>query len=103
MKCQPARTVAMNTFVMCEIFYLYNVRRMGRAGSGGSSLIDLRRALMASDLVLVFQAACTYLPSMQQLFGTTPLAVEPAFSTWPPIAGGLIQINTTAPTMVWHR
>jgi magnesium-transporting ATPase (P-type) len=68
-----ARTVAVNTIVMCEIFYLFNVRRMGRAGSGGSSLEDLRPALMASALVLAFQAAFTYLPFMQNLFGTAPL------------------------------
>ncbi|NCF27327.1 MAG: HAD-IC family P-type ATPase [Gammaproteobacteria bacterium] len=68
-----ARTVAVNTIVMCEIFYLFNVRRMGRAGSGGSSLMDLRPALIASALVLVFQAAFTYLPAMQGLFGTAPL------------------------------
>ena len=65
----------MNTIVMCENFYLFNVRRMGRAGSGGSSLMDLRPALMASSLVLVFQVAFTYLPSMQSLFGTAPLTV----------------------------
>ena len=68
-----ARTVAVNTIVMCEIFYLFNVRRMDRAGSGGSSLMDLRPALMASALVLAFQAAFTYLPAMQHLFGTAPL------------------------------
>ncbi|TFH47274.1 MAG: HAD family hydrolase, partial [Lysobacterales bacterium] len=71
-----ARTVAVNTIVMCEIFYLYNVRRMGRAGSGGSSLFDLRPALMASALVLLFQAAFTYLPSMQLVFGTAPLSLR---------------------------
>lgn len=71
-----ARTVAVNTIVMCEIFYLFNVRRMGRAGSGGSSLFDLRPALMASTLVLLLQAVFTYLPSMQLLFGTAPLTVQ---------------------------
>jgi magnesium-transporting ATPase (P-type) len=70
-----ARTVAVNTIVMCEIFYLFNVRRMGRAGSGGSSLLDLRPAIVASLLVLLLQAAFTYLPSMQHLFGTAPLSL----------------------------
>jgi magnesium-transporting ATPase (P-type) len=71
-----ARTVAVNTIVMCEIFYLFNVRRMGRAGTGGSSLFDLRPALMASALVLLLQAVFTYLPSMQLLFGTEALALR---------------------------
>jgi magnesium-transporting ATPase (P-type) len=71
-----ARTVAVNTIVMCEIFYLFNVRRMGRAGTGGSSLFDLRPALLASALVLLFQIAFTYLPSMQRLFGTEPLTLR---------------------------
>ena len=71
-----ARTVAVNTIVMCEIFYLFNVRRAGRAGSGGSSLSDLLPALTASALVLLFQVGFTYLPAMQQLFGTAPLAVS---------------------------
>jgi magnesium-transporting ATPase (P-type) len=65
-----ARTVAVNTIVMCEVFYLFNVRRVGR---GGSSPMDLRPALIASALVLVFQVAFTYLPTMQSLFGTAPL------------------------------
>ena len=68
-----ARTVAVNTIVMCEIFYLFNVRRIGRAGTGGSSLSDLRPALTASALVLIFQAVFTYLSPMQRLFGTAPL------------------------------
>ena len=68
-----ARTIAVNTIVMCEIFYLFNVRRMGRAGSGGGSLMDLRPALIASTLVLLLQVAFTYLPSMQHLFGTAPM------------------------------
>jgi magnesium-transporting ATPase (P-type) len=66
-----ARTVAVNTIVMCEIFYLFNVRRTGR---GGSSLSDFLPALLASTLVLLFQVAFTYLPPMQHLFGTAPLA-----------------------------
>jgi len=68
-----ARTVAVNTIVMCEIFYLFNVRRMG---SSGSSLFDLRPALVASALVLLLQAVFTYLPSMQLLFGTEALALR---------------------------
>jgi magnesium-transporting ATPase (P-type) len=71
-----ARTVAVNTIVMCEIFYLFNVRRSGRAGSGGSSLSDLLPAVTASALVLLFQVGFTYLPAMQQLFGTAPLAIS---------------------------
>jgi Ca2+-transporting ATPase len=35
----------------------------------------LRPALLASALVLLLQAAFTYLPSMQLLFGTAPLAI----------------------------
>jgi magnesium-transporting ATPase (P-type) len=68
-----ARTVAVNTIVMCEIFYLFNVRRTGRAGTGGSSLPDLFPALLASSLVLLLQIAFTYLAPMQHLFGTAPL------------------------------
>ena len=70
---EVARTVAVNTIVMCEIFYLFNVRRMGRAGTGGSSLVDMRTAFMASALVLLLQVVFTYLPAMQGLFGTAPL------------------------------
>ncbi len=71
-----ARTVSVNTIVMCEIFYLFNVRRMGRAGTGGSSLSDFRPAFVASTLVMVFQIAFTYVPSMQKLFGTAALTAQ---------------------------
>jgi len=70
---EHARTVAVNTIVMCEVFYLFNVRRMGRVGRGGSSLADLRPAMLASMLVLLLQVAFTYLPAMQNLFATEAL------------------------------
>jgi len=69
-----ARTLSVNTIVMCEIFYLFNVRRSGRAGREGSSLMALRPALVSSALVLLFQLAFTYLPAMQHLFGSAPMA-----------------------------
>ncbi|MDP2810208.1 MAG: cation-transporting P-type ATPase [Rhodocyclaceae bacterium] len=69
-----ARTVAVNVFVMVEIFYLFNCRSLTRpfwqlgwfsnpwiwAGAGG---------------MLALQGAFTYLPAMNRLFATAPIGL----------------------------
>jgi cation-transporting ATPase F len=69
-----ARTVAVNVFVMIEIFYLFNCRSLTRpfwhlgwfsnpwvwAGAGGT---------------LVLQAAFTYLPAFHRIFATAPIGI----------------------------
>ncbi len=73
-----ARTVAVNTLVMFEIFYLFNSRYIRQNVLSMDGLLGNRYVLIAVATLMVFQLAFTYLESMQVLFGTTGISI----STW---------------------
>lgn len=70
---ETARTMAVNTLVAMEIFYLFSIR----FGLGPSLTLQGVRGtppvLLALGAVLLLQSALTYAPPLQQLFGTAPL------------------------------
>jgi len=73
-----ARTVAVNTLVVFEAFYLLNSRYLHASVMNRRGLADNRYALWAIALVIFFQLLFTYAAPMQTLFGTT--AIDAA--TW---------------------
>jgi magnesium-transporting ATPase (P-type) len=73
-----ARTVAVNTLVMFEIFYLFSARHLVAPSLTREGIFGNRYALWASGLLLLMQLAFTYTPPMQALFATTPLSA----TTW---------------------
>ncbi|WP_052464369.1 cation-transporting P-type ATPase [Geoalkalibacter subterraneus] len=70
---EVARTVAVNTLVMFEAFYLLNCRYLHRSVVSREGLLGNRLALYAIGLVVVFQLLFTYAPPLQFLFSTAPL------------------------------
>jgi magnesium-transporting ATPase (P-type) len=70
---EHARTVAVNTLVMLEAFYLFNTRFISAASSSRRGLTGNPYVLLTVALVLGFQMLFTYLPVMQTLFATTAL------------------------------
>lgn len=70
---EVARTVAVNTLVMFEIFYLFNSRYISESILNVKGFTGNRYVLMAIGLLIVFQIAFTYLPPLQVLFGTAPI------------------------------
>jgi magnesium-transporting ATPase (P-type) len=68
-----ARTVAVNTLVMFEIFYLFNSRYIIDNVLNFEGLFGNRYVLYAAGLLIIFQLSFTYLSPMQTLFGTTAL------------------------------
>ena len=68
-----ARTVAVNTLVMFEIFYLFNSRYIYAPVFNRTGLFGNRYTLLAVGLLLVFQMCFTYLGVMQTLFGTAAI------------------------------
>jgi len=68
-----ARTVAVNTLVMFEIFYLFNTRYLIQPAFTLNGLFGNRYVLYAIAILVVFQLLFTYLPVMQGLFGTVGL------------------------------
>ncbi len=73
---EAARTVAVNTLVVAEIFYLLNVRYLTAPVLNRDGLFGNRYVLLAIALVIGFQLLFTYLPVMQQIFSTRPLPIE---------------------------
>ncbi len=68
-----ARTVAVNTLVMFEIFYLFNSRYVTANVLNRDGLTGNRYALAAAALLLLFQLLFTYWGPMQALFHSRDL------------------------------
>jgi magnesium-transporting ATPase (P-type) len=71
-----ARTVAVNTLVIAEVFYLLNARFLTAPALSRDGLLGNRYVLIAIATVLFFQLLFTYLPLMQLFFGTAALGWE---------------------------
>jgi magnesium-transporting ATPase (P-type) len=70
-----SRTVVVNILVLSQIAYLFNCRYLLASAMTEKGLLGNRNILFAVSLLLIFQAAFTYLPAMQRLFGTTALDI----------------------------
>ena len=71
---EVARTVAVNTLVMFEIFYLFNSRYISESILNLKGFTGNRYVLMAIGLLVIFQLGFTYLPPLQTLFGTAAIS-----------------------------
>ncbi|MFC4729235.1 HAD-IC family P-type ATPase [Coralloluteibacterium thermophilus] len=70
-----ARTMVVNTIVVLEIFYLFNVRYLHVSSFSWRGMLGTPAVLGAVAVVVVAQLAFTYLPAMQRLFDTRPLSL----------------------------
>ncbi len=73
---EMARTVAVNTLVCMEVFYLFSVRYLKAPSFTLQGVKGTPRVLAAVAAVVLLQAAFTYLPFMQRLFSTEALPVD---------------------------
>jgi len=71
-----ARTIAVNTLVMFEIFYLFNSRYLMAPSLTINGLTGNRYALLAIGLLALFQLGFTYLPPMQMMFATAAMGIN---------------------------
>ena len=67
-----ARTVAVNVFVMVEIFYLFNCRSLTKSMLA-LGLFTNRWIVVGVATMVALQLAFTYLPLMNYLFHTAPI------------------------------
>jgi len=65
-----ARTLALNTLVVMEVFHLFFIRNMYGARLGWKTLRATRIVWVTVGIVMVAQALITYLPPLQAVFGT---------------------------------
>lgn len=72
---EVARTMAVNTLVAMEVFYLFSIRFRIRNVLTPEGVKGTPAVLLAVGAVLVLQAAFTWLPPMQALFDTRALGL----------------------------
>lgn len=75
-----ARTVAVNTLVLFEAFYLLNTRYINAPVLNREGLLGNRYVLLAIALVVLFQLLYTYTPVMQALFESRSLTLSDWFT-----------------------
>jgi magnesium-transporting ATPase (P-type) len=71
-----ARTVAVNTLVLFEIFYLFSARYLVASTFNRQGLLGNRIVWLAVGVAIVFQLLFTYNSVMQMLFATVPLSLD---------------------------
>jgi magnesium-transporting ATPase (P-type) len=87
---ETARTMVVNTIVVLEIFYLFNVRYLHMTSFNWKGALGTPPVLIAIAVVIAAQLAFTYLPLMHSLFATRPVG----------LADGLLIIAVGALAMV---
>ncbi len=73
---EHARTVAVNTLVMFEIFYLFNSRYIAESIFKRGGFTGNRYVLIAIGVLVVLQLGFTYFTPVQSLFGTTAIGID---------------------------
>ncbi|MGF1692087.1 cation-transporting P-type ATPase [Photobacterium kagoshimensis] len=71
-----ARTIAVNTLVMFEIFYLFNARYIFDSIFNRQGLTGNYYVLLAITVLAIFQLGFTYLPIMQTMFGSCSIELD---------------------------
>jgi magnesium-transporting ATPase (P-type) len=72
---EEARTIAVNTLVVMEIFYLFSVRFLNTTSLSLRAALGTRPILIAVGAVTALQLVFTYAPFMEAFFGTRPLSL----------------------------
>jgi magnesium-transporting ATPase (P-type) len=73
---EEARTIAVNTLIAMEIFYLFAVRYMHGASITWRGFLGTPAVLAAVAAVTTLQLVFTYAPFMEDFFRTRPLTLR---------------------------
>ena len=73
---EVARTIAVNTLVVMEIFYLFSVRYLNEPSLTWKGALGTPPVLIAITSVTALQFLFTYAPFMEDFFGTQPLSIS---------------------------
>ena len=98
---EQARTAAVTMLVVAEIWYLFNARRFTQTGLSAETFVGNRIALLAVSVLVLLQLGFTYLPFMNQLFGTVPIGVDIWAVTI--AAGAAIFLLVEAEKWLWRK
>ena len=67
---ESARTIAVNTIVMCEVFYLFCSRYLERSSFSVAGFLGNKVVLLSIGVLAVLQGLLTYWGPAQAIFGT---------------------------------
>jgi magnesium-transporting ATPase (P-type) len=70
---EMARTTAVNTLIFFQIFYLFNARYLKASVLSREGLFGNPAVLLSVTGIIVLQILFTYLPLLQELFGTAAI------------------------------
>ncbi|MFP4162821.1 MAG: cation-transporting P-type ATPase [Chitinispirillaceae bacterium] len=70
-----ARTMAVNTVIACEVFYLFNSRFITASSFNLRGIRATKYVWGTVGLIVLFQVFFTYVPFFNNIFGTRPLQV----------------------------
>lgn len=83
---EKARTLAVNTLVVMEVFYLFSVRFLRTPSLTLQGVLGTRPVLISVGAVVVLQLLFTYAPFMERFFETRPVGIVEGI---PVIAAGI--------------
>ena len=72
---EVARTMAVNTLVVMEIFYLFSIRYVHGTSLTWQGVLGTRAVFIGVAIVVTAQFAFTYLRPMQAIFGSGPVSL----------------------------
>lgn len=77
---EEARTIVVNTIVVMESFYLFNVRYLYTRALAWTGLLGMPAVLIGVGTIAAAQLLLTYVPFMQGLFATRPISAQDGLS-----------------------
>jgi calcium-translocating P-type ATPase len=81
-----SRTVAVNTIVLGQVFYLLNSRYLLDSSLSVTAHLGNKYLPLSIAAVVILQLLFTYVPLVQAVFGTEPIPLQ----VWPVLLGGAL-------------
>ncbi|MDO5662414.1 MAG: HAD-IC family P-type ATPase [Brachybacterium sp.] len=75
MPMEAARSLATTTLVICQVFFLFNVKALESSSLRPAVWLNNRAAWLVVGILTLLQLAFIYAPPLQALFNTAPLGI----------------------------
>jgi magnesium-transporting ATPase (P-type) len=100
---EAARTLAVNTLVMLEVFYLFSSRYIHGPSLTWQGVQGTKAVLIAIGFVAGLQLLFTYTPFMHYLFQTQSLTIEQGLWVWAIGIAGFILVEVEKLSVLFFK
>lgn len=100
---EVARTLAVNTLVMLEVFYLFSSRYIHGPSLTWQGIQGTKAVLLGIGLVTLLQLLFTYTPFMHYLFQTQSITIEQGLWVWAIGIVGFILFETEKLSVLFFK